>query len=214
MNDGPLIAVDVISDMVCPWCYIGKHRLAKGLSLRSQARYQVRWHPFQLDPTIPAGGIDRQEYLAGKFGNDGRIEAIHDRLQEAGREEGIDFAFDRIKRTPNTMDAHRLVGLAAGPAQQDRLVERLFQLYFMEGADIGDPLVLADAARQCLDLEVDTVRAFLAGDEKVMDVRRAVGAAQEAGITGVPCAIIGGKYALMGAQSPETIASAIDKFLG
>jgi predicted DsbA family dithiol-disulfide isomerase len=214
MSQGPLIAVDVLTDIVCPWCYIGKRRLAKGLSLRPAARYEVRWHPFQLDPSIPSGGLDRQEYLRAKFGEDGRVEAIHERLRELGREDGIDFAFERITHSPNTLDAHRLVRLAVTPELQANLMERLFELYFVEGQDIGDRVVLADAAAGVLELDPGEIHAFLAGDGGVEDVRRAVDAARNAGIDGVPCAIIGGKYALMGAQSPETIASAIDHFLG
>ncbi|MER9775041.1 DsbA family oxidoreductase, partial [Mesorhizobium sp. M0220] len=143
MNDENSITVDVVSDVVCPWCFIGQKRLDKAIAA-VDIDVHIRWRPFQLDPTIPPEGKNRRDYMVAKFGSEQRIREIHARIEPLGEAEGISFAFDAIKVAPNTLDAHRLIRWAgtAGEAVQNRLVRRLFQLNFEEGANLGDHAVL------------------------------------------------------------------------
>ncbi len=147
------LTIDVVSDVVCPWCYLGEKRL--DLALADESRpVTLRWRPYQLDPTIPEGGLDRVEYMERKFGRDGRLKSVHDQLVRLGAEVGISFAFDRIERAPNTLDAHRLIRWAGSAGSQREVVDRLFRAYFVEGRDIGDRAVLLDvAAASGLDAE-------------------------------------------------------------
>src|SRR4051794_33176236 len=167
------LSVDVISDVVCPWCYIGKKRLETALAAVPEVAAEVRWRPFQLDPSIPPGGIDRQEYMLNKFGSDARIGEIHARIKPLGAAEGITFDFEAIRRAPNTLDAHRVIRWAgsSGPSVQNAVVERLFQLNFEEGADLGEAAVLARAASQA-GMDSAVVEALLPTDAD----RQAVGA--------------------------------------
>ncbi|RWG63452.1 DsbA family oxidoreductase, partial [Mesorhizobium sp.] len=144
------ITIDVVSDVVCPWCFIGQKRLDRAIAAAGDIDVHVRWRPFQLDPTIPQGGMDRREYMLGKFGSEERIQQIHARIEPLGEAEGIHFAFGAIKVAPNTLDAHRVIRWAgpAGEDVQNRLVRRLFQLNFEEGANLGDHAVLTEAARE------------------------------------------------------------------
>ncbi|MBN8995643.1 MAG: DsbA family oxidoreductase [Rhizobiales bacterium] len=207
-NKAPLV-IDVVSDVVCPWCYLGKRRLERAIALVPATDIVVRWHPFQLDPTIPPGGLDRTEYMKAKFGDLSRVDAIHDRLIAFGKEEGVDYRFDAIKRAPNTLDAHRLVHWAPVD-RQDALVEALFRANFTEGRDVGDPAVLAEIGSQH-GLDREATLARLATDEDLGAIRGAIAEAQRIGVTGVPCFIVGGRYAVMGAEQPQVIASAIEK---
>ena len=141
-----VLTIDVVSDVVCPWCYLGEKRLEAALAEESRP-VSIRWRPYQLDPTIPAGGLDRAEYMERKFGRDGRLKSVHDQLVRLGAEVGISFAFDRIERAPNTLDAHRLIRWAGTAGGQREVVDRLFHAYFVEGRDIGDRAVLLDVAR-------------------------------------------------------------------
>ena len=157
------ITVDVVSDVVCPWCFIGQKRLDKAIAAVGDIDVHVRWRPFQLDPTIPPEGKDRRDYMLDKFGSEERIREIHARIEPLGEAEGIDFAFDAIKVAPNTLDAHRVIRWAgaAGEDVQNRLVRRLFQLYFEEGANIGDHAVLIEAAREA-GMDAAVVETLLA----------------------------------------------------
>lgn len=206
------IAIDVVSDVVCPWCFVGSRRLEKALDALPEIVADVRWRPFQLDPTIPDGGLERQAYMIAKFGSRERIDAAHAHLEELGADEGIAFDFGAIAVAPNTLDAHRLVRWAAqaGPDAQSRIVQRLFSLYFEEGADIGDPLVLIEAAR-AEGMDASIVEALLPADADKEGVRQEIETAGQLGIRGVPCFIIDGKYAVMGAQSADVLADAIRK---
>jgi predicted DsbA family dithiol-disulfide isomerase len=201
------LTIDVVSDVVCPWCYLGKRRLENALTLVPDVKVEVRWRPFQLDPTIPPDGIDRRVYIERKFGIAGTVTPMHERLAEMGVGEGIDFHFERIKRSPNTIDAHRLIRWA-GAEHEEATVERLFRAYFIEGLDIGDPAVLAALAGE-IGLDRATVEKRLATDEDRTIVEQEVAEANRIGVTGVPCFIVGGRYAVVGAQAPETIAEAI-----
>src|SRR5271166_6556704 len=161
MSDaGEPLTIDVVSDVVCPWCYLGEKRLAAALAEDSEP-VVVRWRPYQLDPTIPEGGLDRTQYMERKFGRDGRLKAIHDNLVRLGAEVGLPFAFDRIRRAPNTLDAHRLIRWAASAGAQAKVVDRLFRAYFVEGRDIGDRSVLVEIASEC-GLDADIVEKLLA----------------------------------------------------
>ena len=204
------LTIDVVSDVVCPWCYVGKRRLEQALALRPGRLVELRFRPFQLDATIPPEGLDRQDYMRKKFGSLDRLSEAHKRLEEIGASEGIDFHFKAIKRSPNTLDAHRLIGLAQGFGAQDKIVEALFDAYFVRGLDIGDRGVLADIAAEA-GLDRDDAVEFLDSGELADRVRREIETAQQLGIQGVPFFIFGGKYAVSGAEAPEVIADAMDK---
>ena len=203
------ITVDVVSDVVCPWCFIGQKRLDKAIAT-ADVDVHVRWRPFQLDPTIPPGGMDRRQYMLGKFGSEERIQQIHARIEPLGEAEGIHFAFGAIKVAANTLDAHRVIRWAgaAGEDVQNRLVRRLFQLNFEEGANIGDRAVLVKAAGEA-GMDASVVETLLPTDADVEAVRNEITTASRMGITGVPCFLLEGKYAVMGAQDADTLADAI-----
>ncbi|HEV7255689.1 MAG TPA: DsbA family oxidoreductase [Mesorhizobium sp.] len=209
----PAVTVDVVSDVVCPWCFVGQRRLGRALGqVGADIDVDVRWRPFQLDPTIPPGGLDRREYMLAKFGSAERLAAAHERLNELGAREGIDFHFERISRSPNTIDAHRLIRWASAhgtPAQND-LAAELFSRYFEQGQDIGDANVLADAAIAA-GLPDENWRARLLSDEDRETVREEAVNFSRMGVTGVPCFILAGRYAVSGAQEAEALAQAIDQ---
>ncbi|MEI9413552.1 DsbA family oxidoreductase [Mesorhizobium sp. Cs1321R2N1] len=210
MSEANAITVDVVSDVVCPWCFIGQKRLDKAVAAAGDVEVHIRWRPFQLDPTIPPQGKDRRDYMLAKFGGDERIREIHARIEPLGEAEGISFAFDAIKVAPNTLDAHRLIRWAgaAGEDVQNRLVRRLFQLNFEEGVNIGDHTVLIEAAREA-GMDSSVVETLLPSDADVEAVRTEIATASRMGITGVPCFLLEGKYAVMGAQDADTLADAI-----
>ena len=202
------ISVDIISDVMCPWCYVGKRRFEKALELTPDTKVDVKWRPYQLDPTIPRDGVDRQEYLNNKFGGEERARQIYQAIVEAGEVENIPFAFDKIKRSPNTLDAHRLIRWAFTPGLQDEMVEHLFKLYFIEGADIGDQEVLLDAARH-VGMDMEILTGLMATDADTDLVEKEIALAREMGVQGVPCFLVANKYAVMGAEQPEVIAHAL-----
>ncbi len=192
--------------MVCPWCFIGKRRLDAVLAGSGLSDVEVRWHAFQLNPDLPPGGVDRRQYLEQKFGA-ANVERIHARVEAAGREAGIEFRFDRITRSPNTFDAHRLLGLAADQGRQTALKEALLSAYFLEGRDLGDHATLAAIAAET-GLQGD-IQAWLAGDGGAEAVRTDLAAAADIGIGGVPFFIFAGRYALAGAQPAEVFQQAL-----
>lgn len=206
------ITIDVISDVMCPWCLIGKRRLEQALASRADTPVEVRWRPFQLDPTIPENGMDRQKYLQNKFGGPDGAKEVYDRVREAGAAEGIEFRFEDIKKSPNTVNAHRLIRWASSFDAQEKIVERLFNLYFIEGADLTDHATLLDAAEGA-GMERDVVQQLLESDADKDSVQEEIVMAGQMGVTGVPCFIVDQKYAVMGAQPAEVIAGAIDKAL-
>ncbi|ESY74842.1 DsbA family protein [Mesorhizobium sp. M0051] len=210
MSEPNAVTVDVVSDVVCPWCFIGQKRLDKAIAAVGDIDVHIRWRPFQLDPSIPPQGKNRHEYMLAKFGSDTRIREIHDRIEPLGEAEGISFAFDAIKVAANTLDAHRLIRWAgaAGEAVQNRLVRRLFQLNFEEGANIGDHGVLTEAAREA-GMDASVVATLLPTDADVEAVRTEIATASRMGITGVPCFLLEDRYAVMGAQDADTLADAI-----
>jgi predicted DsbA family dithiol-disulfide isomerase len=199
----PLV-IDVVSDVVCPWCYLGKRRLDAALAQGDGA--QVRWRPYQLDPTIPAGGLERKAYMRAKFRDEARIADAHARLTALGQEAGIAFDFAAIDRAPNTLDAHRLIRFATEAGKADEVVERLFAAYFEQGRDIGDRAVLAEIGAAA---GLDDVAARLAGEEGADAVRAEIEAAQRMGVEGVPFFVFASKYAVSGAQSEEVLRQAM-----
>ncbi len=206
------IVVDVVSDIVCPWCFIGKRKLERALADLARTEpapdVNVRWHPFQLNPELPAGGIPRAIYLAQKFGGAARASEIYARVRTAGDAVGIPFRFDRIEIQPNTFDGHRLVAWAQQQGDAGDLVERLFNAYFLEGRHIGDTDALARLAAECGWPE-QGARAMLASDALREAVTAESREAVDVGIQGVPCFIFNGTIAVSGAQDSDTLLEAI-----
>jgi predicted DsbA family dithiol-disulfide isomerase len=201
-------SISVISDVMCPWCFVGKRRLERALARLPHIDAMVTWWPFLLDPTIPPEGVDRGEYLRKKFGSADGGE-MYLALREVGREEGIDFAFDSIERSPNTVDAHRLIYWAGDPRTQDAVVERLFRLYFLEGANISDSDVLAGAA-EAAGMDAEDIRARLADDRDRDKILTMVDQTAKAGVNAVPAFVLGGKRAVVGAQPVELMSEQIE----
>jgi predicted DsbA family dithiol-disulfide isomerase len=200
--------LDIYSDTICPWCFVGKRRLERALAARPQPGLQVRWRAFQLNPGMAADGMDRRTYLDLKFGGSERADRIYEAVRQAGRGEGIAFAFDRIRRTPNTLASHRLLRLASG-SRQSALVEALFTAYFLRGADLGDKRVLADIAVG-VGLGRSEVEAFLDSRTETDAVLAEDAQARRQGINGVPCFVFNGRFALSGAQEPEALFQLFD----
>jgi len=202
--------LDIFSDPVCPWCYIGKRRLERALDgIPPEHAPQIRWRAFMLNPDMPFDGMERNAYLALKFGSSQRAMELYDTIARAGYEEDILFAFGDIYRTPSTVMAHRLIGLAGDRGVQTTLVEELFQAYFLKGIDIGDLDNLVDIAVKA-GLPDDDVRRHLDSDNGTDTVLAEHNLAQRLGINGVPCFILDGRYAVSGAQSPEVLQRMIE----
>ena len=211
---GQALTVDVYSDVVCPWCYIGKRRLEQALeSVQAQATARVFWRPFQLNPSMPKAGMDRRVYLEAKFGGPGEMKAIQDRVAAVGTSVGIEFVFDRIARTPNTFDAHRLIWFAQQQGRQDEVVEELFHGYFTAGLTTGQPEIQVPLAVRA-GLDGEAVGRLLHAQEGVDAVRQEEAHGHQLGIRGVPYFVLNGKAALSGAQPVETFVSAIKQVTG
>lgn len=202
------IVIDVISDVMCPWCYIGKRRLEAALATLPDIAVSVRWHPFQLDSTLPKHGKDRQQYLSDKFGGIERAKSFYAQIKDAGLEEGIDFAFDKITLSPNTLDSHRLILWSRADDLQDEVVELLFKAYFLDGADLTKSETLVQVAQDA-GMQSDLVEQLYETDSDLEKTRQQVKRAQEMGVTGVPCFIIDERFVLAGAEKAETLAAAI-----
>jgi predicted DsbA family dithiol-disulfide isomerase len=209
-RDGTLF-VDVVSDVVCPWCYIGKRKLEAALARLGDEpglAVTVRWHPYELNPDLPAQGVSRAAYLEAKFGGAARADEIYARVRAAGAEVDIAFAFERIRLQPNTLDAHRLIAWAQERGGAQTLVERLFRAYFTEGRYIGSVDELVALAAE-VGLPADEARAMLAADAYRGAVAAEFREARDAGISGVPVFIFNGRTAVSGAHDPETLLEAI-----
>jgi predicted DsbA family dithiol-disulfide isomerase len=204
------LTIDVVSDIVCPWCYIGKRRLELALAMRPDMPVEVRWRPFFLNPWVPREGIDRDQYLETKFGSVDAYKSIAKRVKAAAAQEGLVYALDKIARQPNTIDAHRLIRWAHERGDPAKMKQRLMELYFRDGADLTDREVLVQAARES-GLDPEEVRRDLASERDVAEVEAEAARANQAGINGVPYFIFGNKLGVSGAQSPEVLAGAIDK---
>lgn len=201
--------LEIFSDTVCPWCYIGKRRLERALRLRPQAGLTRRWRAFQLNPGLPASGMDRRQYMIAKFGSLERAQRLYEAVSRVGAQEGIKFDFDRIARTPNTVRSHRLLYAAAEEGRQPELLELVFGAYFTEGLDIGDPGVLTELGHEAglsgaaiADAMVEGGRLDSAMTEDLQSRR--------IGINGVPFFVFNGRFGLSGAQEPEALLNMLD----
>ena len=193
------IALDILSDPICPWCYIGKAKLDAALRERPVPGLEMQWRTFQLNPDMPEGGMSRTEYLERKFGGPEGARSVYGRIEQAVREAGLPLDFSKIERTPNTLDAHRLIRWARAPGKQDAVVDALFAAYFVEGVDIGnrDALIAIGAAQ---GMDADLLRRLYAEDADRALLQNEDALAREMGVTGVPCYVIDETYALVGAQ--------------
>jgi predicted DsbA family dithiol-disulfide isomerase len=202
--------IDIVSDAICPWCYVGKRQLERALAILAVEgmEFQVHWNPFQLNPDMPKEGRDRAAYRAWKFGSAEKAAALDQRITEAAAAVGLAFRTDLMTRTPNTIDAHRLIWFAGQKGDQDAAMEAVFKAYFVEGRDIGDHAVLADCAVEA-GLVREAVIEFLAGDLAEKEMRAADLAAREAGVSGVPSFFLDGYSLFSGAMPAETIADAL-----
>jgi predicted DsbA family dithiol-disulfide isomerase len=209
-NTSEPLTIDVVSDVVCPWCFIGKRRLEKAIASRPDLPVTVRFHPYFLNDWVPREGISRTEYLTTKFGSPEQYNRNVPRMVAAAASEGLVYAPDKIQRQPNTIDSHRLILWADREGNASRMKQRLMDLYFTEGADLTDREVLVKAAADC-GLDADRVRKLLASDTDVDTVTQAAEAAKASGIDGVPMFIFGGVLAVSGAQSPEYLVSAMER---
>jgi predicted DsbA family dithiol-disulfide isomerase len=207
------VRIDVVSDVVCPWCYIGKHRLEAAVALVRDIAVEVVWRPYFLNPWVPREGIAREAYLQRKFGSAEGYRAIAERVATAAALEGLAYDVERISRQPNTLDCHRLILWSRSVTDPGRMKQRLMELYFAEGADLSDPQTLVQAAIDC-GMDGDLVRQLLASGADVDRVEAEANGAKEAGIDGVPCFIFGGRLIVTGAQAPEHLAGAIRRTAG
>ncbi len=207
-----MVSLEIISDPVCPWCYIGKARLERALEARPAHPFEIAWRPFQLNPDMPPEGMDRQEYLDTKFGGPEKARRAYDHVEATARASGLEFHIDRITRTPNTLDAHRLIRWARDEGCQTPLVSQLFRRYFRDGQDIGDHAVLC-AAADSVGMDPEMVARLLDSDNDVEDVRAEDAGAREMGVQGVPLFLVARKYALSGAQETDLWLRAIDEIL-
>jgi predicted DsbA family dithiol-disulfide isomerase len=205
------LTIDVTSDVICPWCYIGKRRLEKAIaSFAGRADLRVRWHPFELNPQMPKQGLNRREYRTAKFGSWERSLALDAQVTEVGWAEGISFAFDKAARTPNTLDSHRLIHLADREGVQDAVVEALFRAYFTEGRDISHTRTLLDVVAGA-GLDLDRAEAMLKNNDGIGAIREAEQRAQAVGVQGVPFFLVNNETALSGAQDPSVFLAAFEQ---
>ncbi|CCD84816.1 conserved protein of unknown function [Bradyrhizobium sp. ORS 285] len=207
MSLKPLI-IDVVSDVVCPWCYIGKHRIEEALKLVPDVPVELNYRPFFLNPWVPREGISREQYLTTKFGSVEAYKGIAGRVVAAAEEEGLSYRPDKVARQPNTTDCHRLIHWAGQIGKAPEMKQRLMELYFRDGGDLTDTEVLVQAAADC-GLDADVVRKMLASEEDVARVSAQAQEAAEKGISGVPTYVFAQKYAVSGAQDPQMLARAI-----
>jgi len=207
--------IDIVSDAICPWCYVGKRQLEGALAILAGEglRFEVHWNPFQLNPDMPKEGRDRAAYRAWKFGSAEKAAALDERITGAAAAVGLAFRTDLMVRTPNTIDAHRLIWFAGQNGDQDAAMEAVFRAYFIEGRDIGERAVLADCA-VAAGLPRQAAEDFLAGDLAAREMRAADQAAREAGVSGVPSFFLDGHSLFSGAMPAETIAAALRRGQG
>lgn len=203
-----MVKLDIISDPICPWCYIGKTQLDRALEAHPDHPFQIEWHPFQLNPDMPREGMDRRTYLETKFGGREQAVSVYARIAEAATAAGLDIDLGAIERTPNTLDAHRMIHWAGVEGRQTAMVSALFRAYFKEGRDIGDPEVLADIA-DGVGLDAALIHRLLASDADLDDIRARDTWAREHGVTGVPTFVVAQRHAVPGAQPPELWARVI-----
>ncbi|MGO4724672.1 MULTISPECIES: DsbA family oxidoreductase [unclassified Inquilinus] len=201
--------IDVFFDVVCPWCYIGKHRLERALAIRPLPGLEIRWQPFQLNPEMPKVGVDRQSYMIAKFGGRERMRQINAVVAEAAAKEGLPLNQSIIRRTPNTVEAHRLIRHAGELGEADRMVDALFSAYFAQGLDVGDRATLISIAVE-IGFDRKRVAGVLASELGVAEIQAADLRARQLGIQAVPCFVFDGRYAVSGAQEPSAFLPLLD----
>ncbi|MEL6509254.1 MAG: DsbA family oxidoreductase [Pseudomonadota bacterium] len=203
-----MVKLDIISDPICPWCYIGKTRLDEALAQHPDHPFTIEWHPFQLNPDMPEAGMDRRAYLEGKFGGkEGAVKAYAP-VVEAADEAGLKIDFEGMQRTPNTIDAHRLIHWAGIEGRQTAAVSALFKAYFEDARDIGDREVLADIA-DSIEMDAAVIAKLLASDADIEDIRKRDTHSREMGVQSVPTFIVAGQHAVPGAQPAALWAKVI-----
>lgn len=203
--------IDVIADTVCPWCFIGKRRLARAMAMRPDIAFDVKWRPYRLDPTVPREGMDRRAYMRMRFGSDPmKIVEMHKQIIAEGEKDGIAFNFEAIARRPDSMNSHRLIRWAEAAGVQDDVVEQLFIAYFENGDDIGDIRILSDIADLC-GMDGFEIAELLESDADIAMVEREDRLAREMGVTGVPAMIFGGRLAVSGARDADVLLSIINR---
>ena len=205
-----MVKLDILSDPVCPWCYIGKASLFRALDKRPDHPFVLEWHPFQLNPEMPKDGMDRQDYLSAKFGGVDRAGQIYTRIAQAAEAAGLSINWDALTRMPNTLDAHRLVHWAGLEGRQTAVVDRLFRAFWTEGRDIGDRGVLADLAGAA-GMDREMTARLLAGDADTDDIAARDAHSRARGVTGVPTFVLAGKHVMSGAQPAEVWTRVIDE---
>jgi predicted DsbA family dithiol-disulfide isomerase len=208
MSTSKPLRIDIVSDVVCPWCYIGKHRIESALELVRDVPVEVHWRPFFLNPWVPREGISREEYLTAKYGSVEAYKGIAGRVVAAASEEGLSYRPELVKRQPNTIDCHRLIHWAEAQGQSAAMKQRLMELYFRDGGDLTDVNVLVQAAADC-GLDAEGIRRRLATDEDVALISAQAKEASDKGISGVPTYVFAQKYAVSGAQPAEQLAAAV-----
>ena len=207
--DATMISIDLFSDPICPWCYIGKRRLEEALAIRPDIRVEIEWHGFQLNPMMPHDGMNRSDYLSLKFGNPDNARRLYENIEGVGQQAGIAFNLERIEVTPNTINAHRLIRLAGQYGVQNDVVERLFAAYFIDGENIGDIMTLASIGNAA-GIDRETAQTFLESGEDIEAVKSDDMQARQLGIQGVPFFILDRQYAVSGAQEPEAFYPLFD----
>lgn len=203
------LQIEVVFDLVCPWCYLGARRLRRSLRARPDIVADIHWRPFLLNPDIPSGGLPRHEFLTRKFGGEERARRLHATIAELGLAEGVPFHFERIRRMPSSLDAHRLVRFASRDGLAEPMVDALFHAHFAEGADLGDDIALVALAAR-VGLDPAQTRRFLESGAEADAVHAENLRAHRLGINGVPCFVLGGRHAIAGAQEPEVLERLID----
>lgn len=207
-----MVKLDILSDPICPWCYIGKTNLDRALQKVGDHPFQIEWHPFQLNPTMPPEGMDRREYLEAKFGGrEGAIKAYAPVVEHAEKA-GLSINFEGMQRTPNTINAHRLIHWAGLEERQTFVVQRLFEAYFRDARDIGDIEVLADIA-DGVDMDAAVITRLLESDADIDDIKQRDAHSREMGVTSVPTFIVAGQHAVPGAQPPEVWEKVIGEII-
>lgn len=201
--------VETFADLICPWCYIGRHRLTQALKARPRLRVELRWQPFQLSPDMPPSGMERQAYLAAKFGGSERARQVYRIVEETAERDGLTLNVSRIRRTPNSLNSHRLIRLAERYGLGDAMVGALFQAYFVNGLDIGDRDTLV-ATAVMVGLPPDETASFLDSDEEVENVLSTDALARQLGLQAVPCYVFNRRYALAGAQEAVSFLPLLD----
>ncbi|MDU8941886.1 DsbA family oxidoreductase [Ovoidimarina sediminis] len=205
-----MIKLDILSDPICPWCYIGKANLDRALEAHPDHPFEIEWHPFQLNPDMPEGGMDRREYLETKFGGRDQAVSVYARIAEAAEAAGLTLNFEGIARTPNTLDAHRLIHWAGLEGRQTAAVSALFRAYFQEGRDIGDHAVLLDIA-ESVGLDRAMIERLLSSDADAEDIQARDAHTRARGVTGVPTFVVANQHVVPGAQPPDLWARVIEE---